>query len=73
MRRLIESQWLGFVKGACPLAVVGGIPSVFGPSCLRFAFQTRVARLQTRPQKKLEERVFCLNDFHVLDTKQTAQ
>ena len=71
---LIESerQWLRFVNGACPLAIVGGIPSVFERSCLRAAFQARIVQLQTCPQKR-EERVSCLNDFHVLENKQSAQ
>jgi uncharacterized protein YecT (DUF1311 family) len=68
----IERQWLGFVGGACPLAVVGGIPSVFERSCLRAAFQTRITQLQTCPQQKPEERVSCLNDFQVLEKKQPA-
>jgi uncharacterized protein len=67
-----ERQWLGFVGEACPLAVVGGIPSVFERSCLRAAFHTRIAQLQTCPQQKPEERVSCLNDFQVLEKKQPA-
>src|SRR5436305_1426051 len=67
-----ERQWLRFVNGACPLAIVGGIPSVFERSCLRAAFQARIVQLQTCPQKR-EERVSCLNDFHVLENKQSAQ
>lgn len=68
-----ERQWLRFMGGACPLEVVGGIPSVFERSCLRVAFQTRIAQLQTCPQQKPEERISCLNDFHVLEKKQPVQ
>jgi uncharacterized protein len=64
-----ERQWLRFVSGTCPLGVVGGIPSVLARSCVRTSFQTRIEQLQTCPQKKLQERVLCLNDFHLSETK----
>jgi uncharacterized protein len=64
-----ERQWLRFVSGTCPLGVVGGIPSVLARSCVRTAFQTRIEQLQTYPQKKLQERVSCLNDFHLSESK----
>jgi uncharacterized protein len=64
-----ERQWLRFVSGTCPLEVVGGIPSVLARSCVRTAFQTRIAQLQTCPQKKLQERIPCLNDFQLSEKK----
>jgi uncharacterized protein len=63
-----ERQWLRFISGTCPLGVVGGIPSVLARSCVRTAFQTRIEQLQTCQQKKLQERVPCLNDFHLSET-----
>ena len=64
-----ERQWLRFVGGTCPLGVVGGIPSALARSCVRTAFQTRIAQLQTCPQKKLQERIPCLNDFQLSEKK----
>jgi len=68
-----ERQWLRFVSGTCPLGTIGGIPSVLARSCVRAAFQTRIAQLQTCPQRKLPERIPCLNDFHVSEEQQSAQ
>jgi uncharacterized protein len=72
---LIESerQWLRFVSRTCPLGTVGGIPSVLARSCVRTAFQTRIAQLQACPQKKVQERIPCLNDFHLLEKKSGTQ
>lgn len=64
-----ERQWLRFVSETCPLGVVGGIPSVFARSCVRSALQIRIAQLRTCPPKELQQRLSCLNDFHVLDKK----
>jgi uncharacterized protein len=64
-----ERQWLRFVSENCPLGAVGGIPSVLARSCVRTAFQRRIAQLQTCPQKKLQGRIACLNDFHLSETK----
>jgi len=68
-----ERQWLHFVSGTCPLGTVGGIPSVLARSCVRAAFQSRIAQLQTCLLKKPQEQLPCLNDFHVLETKQDKQ
>jgi uncharacterized protein len=68
-----ERQWLRFVSGTCPLGAVGGIPSVLARACVRSAFQTRIVQLQTCPQKKLQERIPCLNDFRLSETKQDRQ
>ena len=64
-----ERQWLRFVSQTCPLGAVGGIPSALTRSCVRTAFQTRIAQLQTCPQMKLQERIPCLNDFHLSEPK----
>ena len=64
-----ERQWLRFVSETCPLGAVGGIPSALTRSCVRTAFQTRIAQLQTCPQMKLQERIPCLNDFHLSEPK----
>lgn len=72
---LIESerQWLRFVSGKCPLGAVGGIPSVLARSCVRTAFQTRIVQLQTCSQKETQERIPCLNDFHLLGKRSGTQ
>ncbi|MGB7845889.1 MAG: lysozyme inhibitor LprI family protein [Candidatus Acidiferrum sp.] len=67
-----ERQWLRFVSKACPLGTVGGIPSVLARSCVRAAFLTRILQLQACPQKNLQERMPCLNDFYVIE-KSTMQ
>jgi uncharacterized protein len=64
-----ERQWLRFLSGTCPLGAVGGIPSVLARSCVRTTFETRIVQLQTCPHKKPQERIPCLNDFHVTETK----
>jgi uncharacterized protein len=64
-----ERQWLHFVNEACPVEVVGGIPSVFERGCLRTAFRTRIVQLQGCPKKEPTERISCLNDFRVLENK----
>src|SRR5260370_21384612 len=64
-----ERQLLPFVIGTWPLGIVGGIPSALARSCVRTAFQTRIAQLQTCPQKKLQERIPCLNDFQLSEKK----
>jgi len=64
-----ERQWLAFVTEYCPLGPVGAIPSVFTRGCVRSAFETRIAQLQTCPQKQSAERISCLKDFRVV-TKQ---
>lgn len=60
-----ERRWLRFVSRTCPLGAVGGIPSVIARSCVRTAFQTRIAQLKTCPHKDPQERVPCLNDFRL--------
>lgn len=64
-----ERQWLRFVSRTCPLGAVGGIPSVLARSCVRSAFQTRIAQLQTCPQKKLQEQISCLKNFQLSEKK----
>jgi len=64
-----ERQWLHFVSGTCPLGAVGGIPPVLTRACVRSAFETRIAQLQTCPHKEPQERKPCLNDFQVLEKK----
>lgn len=64
-----ERQWLRFVTGTCPLGVIGGIPSVMARSCVRSAFQVRIAQLQTCPRKELQQRTSCLNDFRLFENK----
>jgi uncharacterized protein YecT (DUF1311 family) len=51
-----ERQWLHFVSKACPLGVVGGIPSVIARACVRDAFQVRIEQLQTCSQEEPQSR-----------------
>lgn len=60
-----ERQWLRFVSKTCPLGAVGGIPSAVARSCVRNALQIRIAQLHSCPQKELQKRITCLNNFHV--------
>lgn len=68
-----ERQWLRLVSGTCPLGVVGGIPSVYARACVRSAFQTRIAQLPTCAKKEPQQRIQCLNDFHLSDDKRGSQ
>jgi uncharacterized protein YecT (DUF1311 family) len=70
-KHLIESerQWLHFVNKTCPLGAVGGIPPIMTRSCVRTAFETRISQLAACPQKKTEEQLPCLNDFHLFEKK----
>jgi uncharacterized protein len=58
-------RWLRFVNGSCPMGAIGGIPPILTRSCVRAAFETRIAQLQTCPQKKPQERMSCLNDLRL--------
>ena len=64
-----EHQWLRFVGKTCPLGALGGIPSAIARACVRDAFQIRIAQLHSCPQKELQKRITCLNDFHVSEKK----
>jgi uncharacterized protein len=64
-----ERKWLRFVSQSCPLGAVGGIPPVLARACVSTAFQTRIAQLRTCPQKKEQERISCLNEFHLEQAK----
>jgi uncharacterized protein YecT (DUF1311 family) len=68
-----ERQWLRFVSKTCPLGAVGGIPSVIARACVRNAFQTRIAQLPTCAKKEPQQRIQCLNDFHLSDNKNGSQ
>lgn len=60
-----ERQWLRFVTRACPLGVIGAIPSVFARACVREAFATRLVQLHECPRKELQRRIPCLNNFRL--------
>lgn len=68
-----EGKWLRFVSRTCPLGAVGGIPPVIARSCVRTAFQTRIAQLETCPHKDPQQRVPCLNNFHLSDEQRDNQ
>ncbi|HEY6969254.1 MAG TPA: lysozyme inhibitor LprI family protein [Candidatus Angelobacter sp.] len=74
-KNLVESerQWLRFVNRTCPMGAIGGIPSYLTRACVRTAFETRIGQLQTCPQKELQDRISCLNDFQLFEKKQSAQ
>ena len=61
-----ERQWLGFVSSNCPLGAVGGIPPIMARACVRSAFETRIAQLQSCMEERAAERMACLNDFNIL-------
>lgn len=68
-----ERKWLRFVSRTCPLGAVGGIPPVIARSCVRTAFQTRIAQLETCPHKDPQQRVPCLDNFHLSDEQRDNQ
>lgn len=61
-----ERRWLHFAGSACPLGVVGSIPSVWARACVRSTFETRIEQLRDCPKRAESARAACLDDFRVL-------
>jgi len=65
-----ERRWLRYVPETCPLGTVGGIPPLLARSCVRSALEVRIQQLKSCPEKKeAQERLQCLNHFHVLENE----